>query len=399
MKILVMNCGSSSIKFQLLNMDTETLLVKGGVSKIGTRSAILDLDIPGQEKIKEVAEILDHQSSLEKVLARLMSPELGIIKEKAEIKAIGHRVVHGGESYSGSVAIDDAVVEEIKNLIDLAPLHNPHNLKGIEVCRRIFPEVLQVAVFDTAFHQTMPQASYIYPLPYVLYKRYKVRRYGFHGTSHFYVAHQCAEMMGKEYSKLRIITAHLGNGCSITAIKDGKVLDTSMGFTPLEGLVMGTRCGDIDPSIITYIISREDLSLHEANTLLNKHSGLSGISGVSNDMKDLSEAAADHPRAQLAIDIFCYRLKKYIAGYAGALGGVDALVFTGGIGENATMIREKACEGLEFMGLVIDKAKNAGSRGKAEISIPDSPSKIYCIPTNEELVIARETKSILGDKK
>lgn len=399
MKILVMNCGSSSIKFQLLNMDTETLLVKGSVSKIGTRAAILIFNIPGQDQIKEVAEILDHQSALEKVLAILTGTKLGIIKDKSEITAIGHRVVHGGESYSGSVAIDDAVVEEIRNLIDLAPLHNPHNLKGIEVCRRLFPAVVQVAVFDTAFHQTMPQSSYIYPLPYVLYKRYKVRRYGFHGTSHFFVAHQCAEMLGKEYNSLRIITAHLGNGCSIAAIKDGKVLDTSMGFTPLEGLVMGTRCGDIDPSIITYIIAREDLSLHEANTLLNKHSGLSGISGVSNDMKDLTEAAEEHPRAQLAIDIFCYRLKKYIAGYAGALGGVDALVFTGGIGENAAIVREKSCEGLEFMGLKLDKAKNATHRGKGEINTTDSSAKILCIPTDEELVIARETKQILGEKK
>ena len=310
MKTLVLNCGSSSIKFQLLNMDDETLLAKGSVEKIGTRTAILNLSIPGQEKIKQVMEILDHQKALEKTLQALMGEKLGIIKSKEDISAIGHRVVHGGESYSSSVAIDDDVIKEIRHLFDLAPLHNPHNLKGIEVCKKIFPDTTQVAVFDTAFHQTMPAKAYIYPLPYVLYKRYQVRRYGFHGTSHYYVANRCAKLMGKDISKLKIITAHLGNGCSIAAVDKGKVLDTSMGFTPLEGLVMGTRCGDIDPSIITFIIAKEDLSLQEANTLLNKHSGLMGISGLSNDMKELTDAMDSDSRAKLAIDIFSYRLKK-----------------------------------------------------------------------------------------
>lgn len=397
MNILVVNCGSSSIKFQLLNMQDESLRIKGSVEKIGTRSAILNLDIPGKDKIKNVYEILDHQTALEKVVQALMSDELGVIKDKSDIKAVGHRVVHGGESYSDAVLIDDAVVKEIRNLFDLAPLHNPHNLKGIEVCQRLFPDVPQVAVFDTAFHQTMPASSYIYPLPYVLYKRYKVRRYGFHGTSHFYVAHKAAQMLNKPYDKLNIITAHLGNGCSITAIKQGKVLDTSMGFTPLEGLVMGTRCGDIDTSIITFVIAKEDLSLQEANTLLNKHSGLMGISGVSNDMKDLTEASETDSRAKLAIDIFSYRLKKYIGGYAAALGGIDALVFTGGIGENCAPVREISCDGLEYMGVSFDKEKNATTRGLAELSTPDSKVKVLCIPTNEELVIARETKRIVGE--
>ncbi len=396
MKILVLNCGSSSIKFQLLNMEVESLLVKGSVEKIGTRTAIVTLDIPGKDKIKDVAEILDHQTALEKVINSLMDKKLGIIKDRSEITAIGHRVVHGGESYSGSVAIDDGVMREIRNLIDLAPLHNPHNLKGIEVCKKLFPDITQVAVFDTAFHQTMPATSYIYPLPYVLYSRYKIRRYGFHGTSHYYVAHQCAEMMGKKFEDLNIITAHLGNGCSIAAIKKGKVIDTSMGFTPLEGLVMGTRCGDIDTSIITFVIAKEDLSLQEANTMMNKHSGLMGISGVSNDMKDLTDAMDDQPRAKLAIDIFCYRLKKYIAGYAGALGGVDALVFTGGIGENCSIVRQQSCEGLEFMGLDLDNKKNDGHRGKGELNTDSSKAKIFCIPTNEELVIAKETKRIVA---
>jgi len=399
MKILVLNCGSSSIKFQLLNMIDEQILAKGIVEKIGTRTAVVSINVPGKDNLKEVMEVLDHQVALEKVIDYLMSDKFSIIKDKSDINGIGHRVVHGGESYSGSVLINDDVVQEIKNLIELAPLHNPHNLKGIEVCQRLFPHAPQVAVFDTAFHQTMPATSYLYPLPYVLYKRYKIRRYGFHGTSHYYVANQCAEMMGKNIEDLNIITAHLGNGCSIAAVKKGKVIDTSMGFTPLEGLVMGTRCGDIDPSIILYIIAKEELNLQEANTLLNKHSGLIGVSGVSNDMKDLIEASAENPGAKTAIDIFCYRLKKYIAAYAGALGGADALVFTGGIGENAALVRELSCEGLGYMGLYLDKEKNNTLRGKHDLSTPDSKMKVFCIPTNEELVIARETKLIVGDLK
>lgn len=397
MKTLVLNCGSSSIKFQLLDMSDESLLVKGSVEKIGTRTAILNLSIPGKDKIKEVMEILDHHLALQKTIQALMSEKLGIIKNKDEISAIGHRVVHGGESYSSSVAIDEDVIKEIRDLIDLAPLHNPHNLKGIEVCKKLFPELPQIAVFDTAFHQTMPPKAYIYPLPYVLYKRYKIRRYGFHGTSHYYVANRCAKIMGKDINELKIITAHLGNGSSITAINKGQVIDTSMGFTPLEGLVMGTRCGDIDPSIITFIIAKEDLSLQEANTLLNKHSGLMGISGVSNDMKELTDALDTDPRAKLAIDILSYRLKKYISAYAGALGGVDALVFTGGIGENCALVRELSCAGLEFMGISLDKEKNNSNKGENKLNTTDSKTKIFCIPTNEELVIARETKKIVGD--
>ncbi|MCD6459892.1 acetate kinase [bacterium] len=397
MKTLVLNCGSSSIKFQLLDMSDESLLVKGSVEKIGTRTAILNLSIPGKDKIKEVMEILDHHLALQKTIQALMSEKLGIIKNKDEISAIGHRVVHGGESYSSSVAIDEDVIKEIRDLIDLAPLHNPHNLKGIEVCKKLFPELPQIAVFDTAFHQTMPPKAYIYPLPYVLYKRYKIRRYGFHGTSHYYVANRCAKIMGKDINELKIITAHLGNGSSITAINKGQVIDTSMGFTPLEGLVMGTRCGDIDPSIITFIIAKEDLSLQEANTLLNKHSGLMGISGVSNDMKELTDALDTDPRAKLAIDILSYRLKKYISAYAGVLGGVDALVFTGGIGENCALVRELSCAGLEFMGISLDKEKNNSNKGENKLNTTDSKTKIFCIPTNEELVIARETKKIVGD--
>ncbi|MCB1195988.1 acetate kinase [bacterium] len=396
MKVLVLNSGSSSIKFQLMDMNNETLLVKGAVSKIGTRSATLVLEVPGKDKVTEVSEILDHQASLEHIVHALLNKELGILNDQSEITAIGHRVVHGGESYSGSVLIDDSVVREVRQLIDLASLHNPPNLKGIEVCRRLFASTPQVAVFDTAFHQTMPPHAYIYPLPYVLYRRYKIRRYGFHGTSHAYVAGQCAEKMGKSMEQLNIITAHLGNGCSIAAIKKGKVMDTSMGLTPLEGLVMGTRSGDIDPSIITFVMAQEDLGLYEANAMLNKHSGLLGISGVSNDMKDLLDVADSNERAQLAIDVFCYRLKKYIAAYAGVLGGVDALVFTGGIGENATKIRELSCEGLSFMNIELDSKKNASSKPCTDLSTGKGV-KIFCIPTNEELVIARETKRIVGD--
>ncbi len=397
MKILVLNCGSSSLKFQLLNMVNEQILAKGIVEKIGTRTAAVSINVPGKDNYKEIMEILDHQVALEKVINSLMSEKFNVIKDKNDIAGIGHRVVHGGESYSGSVLINADVLQEIRNLIELAPLHNPHNIKGIEVCQKLFPQAPQVAVFDTAFHQTMPATSYLYPLPHVLYKRYKIRKYGFHGTSHYYVAHQCAEMMGKNIEELNIITAHLGNGCSIAAVKGGKVIDTSMGFTPLEGLVMGTRCGDIDPSIILYIISKEDLSLQEANTLLNKHSGLVGVSGVSNDMKDLIEASKTNVNAKLAIDLFCYRLKKYICAYAGALGGVDALVFTGGIGENAAIVRELSCEGLGYMGLFIDIEKNNTLRGKQDLSAPNSKVKVFCIPTNEELVIARETNCIVGD--
>ena len=350
-------------------------------------------------EVKITAEILDHIMAIEYVVRALLSGEHGVIKDKSEIEAVGHRVVHGGEEFSDSVLITSEIMSQIRKCIDLAPLHNPHNIKGINAAQKIFPGVPQVAVFDTAFHQSMPPSSYIYGIPYLLYKKYGIRRYGFHGTSHFYVAHRSAQLLKKNLEDILMITCHLGNGASMTAIKGGKSIDTSMGFTPLEGLLMGTRSGDLDPAAILYIMAHEELTLHEANTLLNKHGGLQGISGISSDMKDiLEESRKGNKGAQLALNIYCNRIKKYIGAYAAILGGLDVLVFTAGIGENAPLVRRKSCENLDFLGIKIDERRNTEAvKIESMISSSDSRVKVLVIPTNEELVIARDTERIVQE--
>jgi len=399
MRILVLNCGSSSVKYQLVDTGVNIALAKGVVSRIGMSDALLNHKPFDRPEVKLSAEILDHIMAIEYVVRALLHRDHGVIKDQSEIQGVGHRVVHGGEEFSDSALITSDVLSQIRNCVDLAPLHNPHNIKGINAAQRIFPGVPQVAVFDTAFHQQMPPTSYVYGIPYILYKKYGIRRYGFHGTSHYYVAHRAAELLRKDLEELLMITCHLGNGASMAAIRDGKSMDTSMGFTPLEGLLMGTRSGDLDPAAILYIMGHEELTLNEANTLLNKHGGLQGISGVSSDMKDLlEESEKGNKSAQLALDIYCYRIKKYIGAYAAALGGLDVLVFTAGIGENAPRVREKTCENLEFLGIKIDKKKNRESiKTEAMISSPKTRVKILVIPTNEELVIARDTVRIIQE--
>jgi acetate kinase len=397
MNILVLNCGSSSIKYQFFDMDHEKALAKGLVARIGMTGAVLTHKPVDRPEIKISGEILDHIAATAYVISILLSANHGVIKDKSEIHAIGHRVVHGGERFAESVLITPEVMAEIRNLIDLAPLHNPHNLRGIQACEKTLPGIPQVAVFDTAFHHQMPPEAYIYGLPYVMYKKYGIRRYGFHGTSHFYVAHRAAALMRKPIEQLKTITCHLGNGASITAVDGGVSIDTSMGFTPLEGLLMGTRSGDLDPAVILHVMGREELSLHEGNTLLNKHSGLIGISGVSSDMREIIQASeVNHTNARLALNIYCYRLRKYIGSYAAALKGLDCLVFTAGVGENSPIIREMTCKGLEFMGVELDAERNSAAIGKEmEISSDQSRIKVFAVPTNEELVIARDTKEIV----
>lgn len=396
MKVLVLNCGSSSIKYQLINTDTETALAKGLVERIGMAGAVLSHSRHDGESIKIAGEILDHQIAIEYVIAILLSPNHGVIKDIREIDAVGHRVVHGGESFTGSVLITDEVIKVLQENIELAPLHNPPNIKGIQATIRLLPNTPQVGVFDTAFHSKMPPRSYLYGIPYELYKKYKIRRYGFHGTSHLYVSRKAAEMIGKDINQLKIVTAHLGNGCSMAAVDGGISVDTTMGFTPLEGLLMGTRSGDLDPSLILYIMGKEGLSLSEAGTLLNKHSGLIGISGESSDMREILASVKDEQkRAIYAFEIFCYRIKKYVGAYSAAMGGLDALVFTGGIGENAAEVRQEVCKNLEYLGIKLDKLKNENR----EIIISDNSSKVkvYRIPTNEELVIAMDTSKIVSE--
>ncbi len=400
MKVLVINAGSSSVKYQLIDTETEDALAKGMVARIGMSGSVLTHKPFDRPQIKVSAEILDHIVAIEYVVSILLSENHGVIKDRSEINAVGHRVVHGGEKFTDSILITPDLMMELRNLIELAPLHNPHNIRGITACSRTLEDVPQVAVFDTAFHHAMPDYAYIYGIPYVLYKRYGIRRYGFHGTSHKFVSERAAAMLGKPLSDLRVVTAHLGNGASAAAIDRGTSVDTSMGFTPLEGLLMGTRSGDMDPAIILHIMAREELSLHEANTLLNKHSGLAGISGVSSDMREIIEAAAGgNNTAQLALDVFCYRLKKYVGSYAAAMGGIDALVFTGGVGENSADVRRKTCEGLEFIGLQVDNDKNTAAKGKeTDISVDDARGRVLVIPTNEELVIARDTHRIVSEQ-
>jgi len=397
MNILVINCGSSSVKYQFFDMDKKMAVAKGLVERIGMSGAVLTHKPNGRDEVKISGEILDHIIAVKYVISILTSENHGVIKDISEIHAVGHRVVHGGERFTESVLLTDEILKEVRKLIDLAPLHNPHNITGIKACMANLPGIPQVGVFDTAFHHRMPPMAYIYGLPYVMYKKYGIRRYGFHGPSHNYVSERCAKLMGKPREELKIITCHLGNGASITAIKNGISVDTSMGFTPLEGLLMGTRCGDMDPAVILHIMGREELSLHEANTLMNKHSGLIGISGVSSDMREI-ESAADDPRsnAALALDIYCYRLRKYIGAYAAAMGGLDAIVFTGGVGENSATVRKRTCTELKYLGVELDDKINAATRGKeTDISAGNSTVKSFVIPTNEELVIARDTLQIV----
>jgi acetate kinase len=362
-------------------------------------SAVLTHVPLGKEKIKIVGEILDHSIAIEYVIAVLLSPNHGVIKDKKEIDAVGHRVVHGGETFSGSVLITAEVMKALQDNIELAPLHNPPNIKGIQATQGHLPNIPQVAVFDTAFHSQMPSKAYLYGIPYELYKKHKIRRYGFHGTSHLYVANRAAEMLGKPINKLKIITAHLGNGCSIAAVDFGKSVDTSMGFTPLEGLLMGTRSGDMDPWVILYIMGKEGLTLAEANTLLNKHSGLLGISGESSDMREIEQAVSEgNKKAKNAFDVFTYRIKKYIGAYTAAMGGLDALVFTGGIGENSDLVRKDVCANMEFLGIKINDEMNSNVKGETDISSADSKVKVLRIPTNEELVIALDTEKIVNEQ-
>ncbi len=396
MKVLVLNSGSSSIKYQFIDTDKKIALAKGLVDRIGMSGAVLSHQRYDDNKIKIVGEILDHQIAVEYVLGVMLSRNHGVINEKKDIEAVGHRVVHGGETFSGSVFITNEVVKVLEDNIELAPLHNPPNIKGIQACQRILPDTPQCGVFDTAFHSHMPPKSYLYGIPYELYKKYKIRRYGFHGTSHLYVSQRAAALLNKDIKDLKLITAHLGNGCSMAAVKNGISIDTTMGFTPLEGLLMGTRSGDLDPSVILYIMGKEGLALNEAATLLNKHSGLIGISGESSDMREIISAVKDNQqRAKWAFEIFCYRIKKYIGAYTAAMGGLDGLVFTGGIGENASLVREEVCKDLEFLGIELDEEKN----NNAEEMISKDRSKVVVmrIPTNEELVIALDTAKIVSE--
>ena len=397
MNILVINCGSSSCKFQLFNIDTGDVLAKGNAERIGIDGK-LTYKAPGKEDVVIEAAMPDHKVAVTMILDQLVDKDHGVISDVSEIAAVGHRVLHGGKYYSKSVIVNDDVKKVIRDCFDLGPLHNPANLIGIEACEAVLPAgTPQVAVFDTAFHQTMPPKAFMYALPYEYYEKYDIRRYGFHGTSHRYVSRRTAEFLGKNYEDLKIITCHLGNGSSFAAVKDGKCQDTSMGLTPLAGICMGTRTGDIDPAIVPFIQKRTGMSADELDTLMNKQSGVQGISGVSSDFRDLEKAASEgNERAQLALDMFVYQGTKIVGSYAAAMGGVDVIVFTAGIGENTCDIRAGICKNLEFMGVKVDPAKNDGLRGKeAIISSDDSKVTVVVIPTNEELAIAQETEALV----
>lgn len=392
MKVLVVNAGSSSIKYQVVDMTDESVLAVGLVDRVGIPGTTLDHSPAGKDKVTIKKDMPDHTAGMKLVLEVLVNEEYGVLKSMDEIGAVGHRVVHGGEDFAESVVIDDAVKKVIRDCFDIAPLHNPPNMMGIEACQELMPNVKHVAVFDTAFHQTMGPSNFMYALPYDVYEKFRVRRYGFHGTSHFYVAHRAAEMLGKAYEDCKIITLHLGNGASMAAVKDGKVVDTTMGFTPLEGLVMGTRSGDIDPAIVFFLMEKLGMSSADANTYFNKKSGMLGLSGVSNDLRDILEAAASgNERAKVALDVYYNKVKGYIGNYIAKLNGCDCLVFTAGVGENGIDIRENVCKDLDFLGIKMDVEKNKVRGKEVDVSTPDSKIKIFIIPTNEELVIARDT--------
>lgn len=399
MKILVLNCGSSSIKYQLFNMaENADVLAKGIVERVGSDNALLKHEVEGKDKYKLEKSIPDHTNGINLILETLISKEQGVLENYDEITAVGHRVVHGGEYFSGSVQITDEVIQRMEECVSLAPLHNPANLKGIYAMKEILPNVPQCGTFDTAFHQTMPDYSYMYAIPYELYEKHKIRRYGFHGASHKFVSEKAAEFLGKDYNNMKIITCHLGNGASVAAINNGQSMDTSMGLTPVEGLMMGTRVGDFDLGAMFHLMNVENLSVSEANNLVNKKSGVLGVSGISSDMRDIENAAWNegNDRANLALNMYFYKVKKYIGAYAAAMGGVDAIVFTGGVGENGPETREAICSTLGFMGVEVDPNKNDGLRSKlADISTDNSKTKVLVIPTNEELVIAQDTLSLV----
>nr|WP_314278518.1 acetate kinase [uncultured Peptostreptococcus sp.] len=393
MKVLVLNCGSSSLKYQLIDMDNEAVLCKGLVERIGIDGSILKHEKEGLDAKHIVEEPMkDHKDAINHVLSAVVDPSVGAVKEMKEIDAVGHRIVHGGEKFASSAVLTDEVIDAIKACSDLAPLHNPANLMGVEACKAILPNVPMVGVFDTAFHQTMPEKSFMYGLPHGLYEKHGVRRYGFHGTSHLYVSQKAAQMLNKKPEDLKIITCHLGNGASITAVNGGKSVDTSMGLTPLEGLIMGTRCGDIDPAIIPFVMKKEGLDADGVDKMMNKESGVYGMTGISSDFRDIEDAAAQGNKLAInALDAYAQRVKKYIGAYAAEMNGVDAIVFTAGLGENGISMREMICADMDFMGIKLDSEKN-DVRGKDRIiSADDSRVKVLLIPTNEELMIARDT--------
>jgi acetate kinase len=398
MLILVINCGSSSLKYQLLNMENESVLAEGNCEKIGLSDSFLKHKPTGKESVVVIESIPNHLAAVRLVLKSLTDAEVGVVKSMDEISAVGHRIVHGGEFFSNSVLIDEKVIEAVKACAKIAPLHNPPNITGIEACQTLLPNIPMVGVFDTAFHQTMPAYAYMYGLPYEIYEKYKIRRYGFHGTSHRYISIKTAEILGKPIEELKIISCHLGNGASVCAINGGKSVDSSMGYTPLDGLIMGTRCGSIDASIVFELIENEGMSIPEVKNLLNKKSGMLGLSGISSDFRDIEEKL-DNPRVKIAIDSFCYRVKKYVGEYMAVLNGVDAIVFTAGVGENDPLVREKSVEGLKSIGIRIDVKKNQeAGRGFdfVDLTGADSKVKILAIHTNEELMIARDTYKIVN---
>lgn len=396
MKVLVINAGSSSLKYQLIDMTTESPLAIGLCERIGITDSIITQKRFDGKKLEKTTDFPNHKVAMEEVVKSLTDPEFGVIKDMGEINAVGHRVVHGGEKFTSSALIDADVEKSIEECFDLAPLHNPPNMLGIKACQELMPGVPMVAVFDTAFHMTIPKYAYMYALPYEVYEKYGIRKYGFHGTSHMYVSRMAIDMLGKPAEETKIITCHLGNGSSITAVKGGKSVETTMGFTPLEGVCMGTRCGSIDPAVVPFIMEKENLSTREIDTLMNKKSGVLGVSGVSNDFRDLDEAASKgNERADLALEIFAYKIKKVIGEYSAVLDGPDAIVFTAGIGENSASIRKRILSGLENFGVKIDEEKNKIRGQEIDIAAPDSKIRVFVIPTNEELTIARDTKEIV----
>ncbi len=396
MKILVINCGSSSLKYQLIDSETEEWLAKGLCERIGIDGRIVYTPAGGEKEIKE-SPMPDHTNAIKLVLEYLTNDKTGVLKSLDEIGAVGHRIVHGGEKFASSVVINDEVIKAIEECNDLAPLHNPANLIGIDACRKLMPSTPMVAVFDTAFHQTMPEKAYLYGLPSSYYEKYKIRRYGFHGTSHSFVSKRCADVLGKKYEDLKIIVCHLGNGASVSAVKNGKCVDTSMGLTPLEGLIMGTRSGDLDPAILEFIAKKENLDITGVMNILNKKSGVYGMSGnLSSDFRDLEDAHNEGNKlATQALEAFCYRTAKYVGAYVAAMNGVDAICFTAGIGENAGIVRSMVCEYLGYLGITIDEEKNKIRGEEVIFSTPDSRVKTLIIPTNEELAIARETVALV----
>ena len=398
MKILVLNCGSSSIKYALYNMDDQSVMTSGGAERVGLDGAFVKVKLANGEKKQIMHDMPEHTEGVKFIFSLLTDPEIGVIKSLKEINAVGHRMVHGGEKFAKSVVITPEVIKAFEEVSDLAPLHNPANLMGIRAVEELMPGLPQVGVFDTAFHQTMPQYSYMYALPYEVYEKYGVRRYGFHGTSHRYVSARVCEFLGVDYTKQRIITCHIGNGGSLAAVKNGKCMDTTMGLTPLEGIMMGTRSGDVDGGAVTFLQKKLGLNPDQMSDLLNKKSGVAGISGVGSDMRDLEAAvAAGNERGKLATDMYNYKIKKYVGAFAAAMGGVDIIVFTAGVGENQASMRAEVCRDMEFMGVKVDEALNATIRGKeAVISTPNSKVKVVVIPTDEELMIASDTAALVG---